>query len=422
MKILKSKREKNKFFLEIEESPEVITKALSKAFHKVVKDAKAPGFRKGKVPRDIFEKQYGKEIIEQEAIMIVVNEAYWQALNELKLEVVDMPQNFTLGKYEEGKNFKFSCDVEVKPIVKLGKYKGLKVKKKSTDISEEQVSQEIENLQKSRTEYLTETRPSQKEDLVNLDIEASIDNQNYENWTKKNTRLFLNSNSPYGQEFENTILGLKKEDIKNFVIKYPKNFSIKDIAKKEVHFKVTILEVKSKKVPALTDEFIAQNTPFKTLTELKTQVRKNLEAKAKTESEKKLHEDIMTAVINNIKMDIPEPMINHEIDHMLKYFEWNLKQSGMSLDKYMSLVGKTQESLKAELKENAIKKIQSQLALEAIALTEKIESTEEEINTEIQTIAAAQKTKPENIHPEDVKAALSNKKTYDFLIENAKIN
>jgi trigger factor len=419
MNILKNKRHNNTVTLEIEESPETIQKALTKAFAKIVKTAKIPGFRKGKIPRDIFEKHYGTEYIEQEGIMYVVNDAYLSAIKELKLEIVDMPKNFKPDKYKPNTPFKFSCEVDVKPTVKLGKYKGLKVEKETTEVTDEQIEKEIEKMQQNQIKYEVVDRKSKLDDLVKIKVEAKIDNEVYQKWTEE-TVIILN-NSYFGTDFDKEVIALQKGDTKEFQIKYPKDFKNQEICGKKISFKIELQEVKEKNTPELTDEIVAKSSPYKTVADLKKQIRTNLETQAKNTSEKKLKDDLLDLIIKNLKTDVPPGMIHSETDYTLKYLEYNLKNSGFTLEKYLAMTGKSPENFKTELQESSLKKIKTNLALENIAKAENIIPTEEEIKAEIEKIKNTHKIKEDQIQVEDVKHALITSKTYDFLIANAKI-
>ena len=241
MKILKSKRKGNTVSLEVQESSEAIEKAIHIAFKKIVKNASVPGFRKGKVPRDIFEKTYGKDMLIEEGVQEAVNKAYQQSILELDLKVIDYPKNLNIGEYKESADISFTCDVDVVPEVKLGKYKGIKIKTDKIKVEKEQIETQINQLKEKAAEYVTVERPIQENDIVRAHTEAKIDDYAYEPWTRKNTGLKVGLGS-FGKEFDEQVTGLKNNEVKNFSITYPDTFEIKDIAGKEVHFTVEIAE------------------------------------------------------------------------------------------------------------------------------------------------------------------------------------
>jgi trigger factor len=427
VKILKSKRKGNIYSLEIEESPEEVEKSLEAAFIKLSKSAKIPGFRQGKITRSLFEKHYGKEVIVQEALMDVVNIAYSKAIKELNLFVVDYPKNIKPNEYKEGQPFSFSCDVDVKPEVKLGKYKGIKIDKEKETIEESQVQDQIEQLKSQYAQYNPVERACQDGDIIRCNIEAKIDDVIYEPWTKENTAMVIGIGT-YSQELDTKIIGMEQNQEKSFSITYKKDAKATDLIGKTLDFKVSITEIREKKLPEFNDEFAVKASKSKTAKELEKSIRSNLEKTTKQQSENKLKTDLLDAISENAKADIQAVMIQRETEHSLKEFERNLAQSKMTFESYSQLIGKDIESLKKEFEEGAKKRIKSELVLEEIAKKETIEASEEDLMAEVKkwNMPKVQTDEEVNeylkkINTENFKYSIIQQKTLDFLIENAKI-
>jgi trigger factor len=427
MKVLTSERKGNTYTLEIEESQEEMSVAMNRAYKVLVKNAKIPGFRKGKVPRTIYEKHYGKDGIIKEAVVRVVNDAYSKAITDLDLDVVDSPKNIDIGEYKEEEPIRFKCEVDVKPEVTLGKYKGLKVKKESTDLDESAILAQMVQMRDSYAEYSVTEDSAKEDDIIRYNATATIDGNQYDMWSRENSGLQIGKQY-LGEEFDNKMTGLKTGDKEEFSITYADDYANKDVAGKTVDFKIEVVEVRTKILPEITDEFVDKVTDSKTVEELREKIKTNLEDQAKKNSEEKLRSDLMDQILASAKMDIHDVMIEREIDHSLRYFDSNLRRSGSNLEYYLQITGKTMDEMRTDLRESASKRVKSTLILDAICEKENLTVEDPEIEEEIKkwslpNINSIEDLKKQQLFSlESIRAAISERKAYDFVIENAKIS
>jgi len=427
MKILKSKRKDDTVNIEIEVSTEMMQEGIENAFQKLVKEAKIPGFRKGKISKTIFEKTYGTELLIEEAKKETMNKAFIQAVDELNLKIIDYPKNVQINPHQENLTFTFSCDLDVEPLVKLGKYKGLKIKKDETKISDEKVNDTIQAMLKGQSDWLPVDRPSQTEDIIQLKIDAAINQEPYPAWTKPTFTIKIGAGY-FGPEFDTQVTGLNKQDKKEFKILYPKDFTQPEVAEKEVSFQIEVLDIKEEKLPQLTDELVKQKWGHASVDEYKEKIRTYLERETQQKAEEKMREELLTEIFKDIKLEIPTPMIDREIENRIKSFSYSLEQKGLNLNQYLENTRQHIDDIKNNLKEVSERSVKMQMVLEAIAEKENITASDEEIEKEIQnwkinglTTIADLKEKYPHIHLENVTAAIKEKKVWDFLIAENKI-
>lgn len=428
MKVLKNKRKNNTVSIEVEESHDSLNSGLEVAYRRLVKKANVKGFRKGKVPRNVFEKTYGKEVLIQEAIMDVVNDAYRSAITELELQVIDYPKNLKVEEYKENQPIKFSCDIEVMPELKLGKYKGLKVDKEDPTVKDADIQDQIDRLRENFAEYKPVEREAKDGDIVRCDIEAKIDDQPLEKWTRQNAGMKIGQKA-YGSDFDTEIVGLKTNDSKTFTSAFGDDFNDSEIAGKKVTFNVTLKEIREKTLPPVDDEFIKKvSQDHTTVEDYKNALKADLSKQKERESEDKLRVDLMEKIIEDVKVDVQDVLIEREIDNMLQDFERSLAQSGLNLDRYSEITAKTKDGLRNDFREDALKRIKSELSIEAIAEKEKIAATDDDVKAEIKSWNLPKVQTDEEIdtylkkiNPEQMKTMLKTKKTMEFIIENAKI-
>ncbi len=354
MKILKSKRTNNTVSLEIEVSLEILDEGITKAFNSMVKQAKVPGFRAGKVPRNVFEKHYGKEILLKDGITEAVNITYLKAIQEEKLDVVDYPQNLSINEYKENEPLTFTCDVDVKPEIKVDKYKGIKVEKEAVAISEDLIQAQLQQLQNSAVEYKVVERDVQKEDLLKANVEATIDGEGFSKWTKENVGVGVGT-SIFSEKFDDNLVGKKANEELSFSVDYDKEYHLKDVAGKKVDFKVVVTEVKEKFVPEVTDELVSKLTQFKTAAELKENIQKSLEDQRKNEVDEKLKTDLIDSIIDKTSFDIPESMLKYELEQDKAYFAATIKQSGGTIETYLKMTQQSEEDFNKQLMTNTEK-------------------------------------------------------------------
>ena len=426
MKVLKSKRTNNTVSLEIEVSLEILEQGITKAFNSMVKQAKVPGFRAGKVPRNVFEKHYGKEILLKDGITEAVNIAYLQAIKEESLDVVDYPQNLLINEYKENEPLTFTCDVDVKPEIKVDKYKGLKVEKEVITITDEVIQSQLQQLQNSAVEYNVVERAVQKEDLLKVNVQATIEDKQFSKWTKENVGVGVGA-SIFSEKFDENLIGKNANEELTFSVDYDKTYHLKDVAGKKVDFKVVVTEVKEKTVPDLTDAMVAKLTQFKTVDDLKENIKTSMQDQRKNEIDEKLKTDLIDLVIEKTTFDIPESMLKYELEQDKAYFSATLKQSGGTIDAYLKMTQQSEDDFNKQLISNTEKRVKQQLVIDAIEKKEGITADETDIKAEIQRMKP-EATTDEKIAEERKKInengliqMIKQKKVFDFLIEHAKI-
>jgi trigger factor len=427
MKASWEKTEKNQGVLTVETDEQSVAKALDQAFKKVVKKVSVPGFRKGKVPRPIFEKRFGVEALYQDALDILLPEAYEAAVKETGIEPVDRPE-IDIEQLEKGKSLIFKATVTVKPEVKLGEYKGLEVEEKDFSVKPEDVDAELERMQKQQGQLeAIEDGAVEKGDRVIIDFEGFVDGEPFEGGKAEKYTLEVGSGT-FIPGFEDQLVGMKPGEEKDVEVTFPEDYHASELAGKPAVFKVKLHEIKRLNLPELDDEFAQDVSEFDTLAELKADIEKNLNDKAKKEKENYIRNELVELAAKNAEIEIPQVMIDHEVDHMLRDFEQRLMYQGLNLEMYAQFTGQDKEALKEQFKEDAEKRVRANLVLEAIAKAENIEVTEEEIEQEIKTMAEQMGREVEEVRKlleqqgviESVKEQLRVKKTIDLLVSNSK--
>jgi trigger factor len=427
MKASWEKTEKNRGVLTVETDEQAVAKALDQAFKKVVKKVNVPGFRKGKVPRVIFEKRFGVEALYQDALDILLPEAYEAAVKETGIEPVDRPE-IDIEQLEKGKPLIFKATVTVKPEVKLGEYKGLEVEEKDFSVKPEDVDAELEKMRKQQGQLeVVEDGTVEKGDRVIIDFEGFIDGEAFEGGKAENYTLEIGSGT-FIPGFEDQLVGMKLGEEKDVEVTFPEDYHAKELAGKPAVFKVKLHEIKRLNLPELDDEFAQDVSEFDTLAELKADIEKNLNEKAEKEKENYIRNELVELAAKNAEVDIPEVMIDHEVENMLHQFEQRLMYQGLNLDLYAQFTGQDKDAIKEQFKEDAEKRVRANLVLEAIAKAENIEVTEEEIEQEIKDMAKEMGREVDDVRRileaqgamESVKEQLRVKKTIDLLVSNSK--
>lgn len=419
------KQEGNQGVLTVEVDAETVNNGLDAAFKKVVKNINVPGFRKGKMPRALFEKRFGVESLYQDALDIILPEAYGKAVEEAGIDPVDRPE-IDIEQMEKGKELIFKATVTVKPEVKLGEYKGLEAEKLSTEVTDEDVQEELTALQKRHAELVVkEDGKVEDGDTVVLDFEGSVDGEVFEGGTAENYSLVIGSGT-FIPGFEEQLIGVAAGEEKDVEVNFPEEYHAEELAGKPAVFKVKIHEIKAQELPELDDEFAKEtDEDVETLDELKAKIRTRLEEQKKTAAEQTLRDTLVEKAAANAEIDIPEAMIENEIDRMLQEFTQNLSMQGMNLDLYYQFSGQSEADLRGQMKENAETRVRTSLTLEAIAEAENLEATEEDTEKELSKMA-----EQFNLSVEDIKKALGNldgmqadlkiRKAIEFLVENSK--
>ncbi len=420
------KQEGNEGTLTITVSAERFDEALDQAFKKVVKDVSIPGFRKGRVPRKIFESRFGVEALYQDAVDFILPDAYTEAVEQTDIFPVDQPK-IDIEEIEKGKDLVFVCEVTVKPEVELGEYKGIEYEDEKVEVTEEEVDNALKSLQESQAELVLKEEGTVEEgDTVVIDFEGFIGDEPFEGGKGENYSLEIGSGQ-FIPGFEDQLIGKEADSETDVEVTFPEEYHAEDLAGKEAVFKVKIHEIKEKEVPELDDEFAKDvDDEVETLEELREKKEKELLDQKETAFENKKRETIIEKVTENATIDIPEAMINTELDNMLREFEQNLQMQGMTLENYYQFSGQTEEQLKEQMKEDAEKRVKTNLTLEAIFEEENLEVTQEAIDEELDKIADMYKLEKEQIismlggNTEILENDLKMRVTIDYLVEQAK--
>lgn len=423
MSVKWEKQEGNEGVLTVEVDADTFNKALDDAFKKVVKQVSIPGFRKGKVPRGLFEQRFGVEALYQDALDILLPVEYPKAVEEAGIEPVDRPE-IDVEKIEKGENLIFTAKVTVKPEVKLGEYKGLGIEKDDTTVTDEDVQNELKSLQERQAELVVKEDGKVEEgDTVVLDFEGFVDGEAFEGGKAENYSLEVGSGS-FIPGFEDQLVGLEAGAEKDVEVTFPEEYHAEELAGKPAVFKVKIHEIKAKELPELNDEFAKDvDEEVETLAELTEKTKKRLEEAKENEADAKLREELVVKAAENAEADIPQAMIDTELDRMMKEFEQRLQMQGMNLELYFQFSGQDENALKEQMKEDAEKRVKSNLTLEAIAKAENLQVTDEEVEEELSKMAEAYNMPVENIKQaigstEGMKEDLKVRKAIDFLVEN----
>ncbi|MBT2167426.1 MULTISPECIES: trigger factor [Bacillus] len=423
MSVKWEKQEGNEGVLTVEVDAETFKTALDDAFKKVVKQVSIPGFRKGKIPRGLFEQRFGVEALYQDALDILLPVEYPKAVEEAGIEPVDRPE-IDVEKIEKGESLIFTAKVTVKPEVKLGEYKGLGIEKDDTTVTDEDVQNELKALQERQAELVVKEEGTVEEgNTVVLDFEGFVDGEAFEGGKAENYSLEVGSGS-FIPGFEDQLVGLEAGAEKDVEVTFPEEYHAEDLAGKPAVFKVKIHEIKAKELPELDDEFAKDiDEEVETLAELTEKTKKRLEEAKENEADAKLREELVLKASENAEIDVPQAMVDTELDRMLKEFEQRLQMQGMNLELYTQFSGQDEAALKEQMKEDAEKRVKSNLTLEAIAKAENLEVSDEEVDAELTKMAEAYNMPVENIKQaidstDAMKEDLKVRKAIDFLVEN----
>ena len=427
MKANWEKIEKNVGVLDVEVDEQRVAEALDHAFRKIVKQVNVPGFRKGKVPRKIFEARFGVESLYKDALDYLLPIAYAEAVEQTKIEPVDRP-DVDVETFEKGQPFRFKAKVTVKPEVKLGEYKGIEVPAQNTDVTEEEINEELKRLQNRHAELVVlDEGPAQMEDFAIIDFEGFIDGEPFEGGKGENYTLPLGSGT-FIPGFEEQIVGMNIAEEKEINVTFPENYRVKELAGKPAVFKVKLKELKRKNLPELDDEFAKDISEFETLEEYKQDLAAKLKERKEKEAEAAKEAAVVEKAAEAAEVDIPEVMINHEVEHMLWDFESRLRMQGMTLEMYYQFSEQNEEKLREQMRPDAAKRVRNNLVLEAIAKAENIEATEEEIAQEVENFAKMYNRPVDEIRTmfqqngylDSIAYDLKIRKTIKFLAEHSK--
>ncbi|ELC4708068.1 trigger factor [Listeria monocytogenes] len=424
MSVKWEKQEGNVGKLTFEIEQEKVKEGLDRAFVKVRKTLNVPGFRKGKVSRQIFNQRFGEEALFQDALDILLPEVYSAAIDEAGIDPVDTPQ-VNIESMEKGETWVLTAEVTVKPEVKLGDYKGLEVEKRETELTTEELEAELKQLQERQAELVVkEDAPAENGDTVILDFEGFKDGVAFEGGQAENHSLELGSGQ-FIPGFEEKLVGLKAGDEADIELTFPEEYHAEDLAGQPVVFKVKLHEIKTKEVPALDDELAKDiDEEVETLDELKEKISKRLqEAKEESVAQAK-QEEVIAKAVENAEVDIPHAMVHHEADHLMNHFAQDLQAQGLTPELYYQFTGQTEEAMHAQMEKDAEKRVKMNLVLEAIAEAENIEPTEEAIDEEISTLAEKYGMEKDAVRAalgdmSELKSDLKIRKAIDVLLDSA---
>ena len=425
MKATWEKIEKNVGVLEVEVNAERVTEALDQAFKKVQKRANVPGFRKGKVPRQIFEAKYGVESLYQDAIDILLPEVYTQAVKDANIQPVDQPE-VDVEQFGKGQTFKFKAKVTVKPEAKLGEYKGLNIEKASVEVTEEDLNAELERIQQRQAELVIVDEDTAKNgDTVVIDFEGFVDGEAFEGGKGERYNLELGSNS-FIPGFEDQLVGLGTGDFKDVEVTFPEHYHAENLAGKPATFKVKVHEIKRKQLPVLDDEFAKDVSEFDTLEEYKADLTKQIQARKEREAEQAREAAVVEQVSANAEVEIPRSMIESEIQHMVKDLDNRLRMQGMDIDMFLTLSGQTIADLREQMQKEADQRVKNNIVLEQVAKEEALTVSDDELNEELEKMAAAYQRSAEDIRTilekngnmENLREEALIRKTIKFLVDN----
>ena len=430
MKVELIKTEGNKVSFKLTVDNDKFESAIVKAYNKNKGKYNIPGFRKGKAPRKIIETNYGKGVFYSDAIDILFPEVYPSAIDELKIDPIDMP-SIDIEEISKDNGLVILVDVEVKPTFELGEYKGVEVEKVEETVNEDVVTAKLEEMREKASRLVSVEREIANGDTANIDFEGFDGEVAFEGGKGENYDLVIGSGS-FIPGFEEQLVGKKVGEEVEVNVTFPEEYHAENLAGKPVVFKVKVNDVKVKELPELNDEFAADTTEFNTLEELTADVRAKAEADAAEAAKNELRNRVIEKVVENTTVEVPEAMIKNEIENQLMELNYQLQYQGFGMEQFLQMTGKTMEEFKAEFvanrREEAVRNVKTSLVIEAIAKAEDVQVSEEEVNAEIQKMADAYNMTVEQVREalkatdlKDMEGQLKIRKTIDLLVDSAKI-
>ncbi|MBE3591946.1 MAG: trigger factor [Thermoanaerobacter sp.] len=421
------KLEKSIAMIELTIPSEKFEEGLNFAFKKNASKFNVPGFRRGKAPRAIVERYYGEGVLYEDAVEYVFDEAYKEALKTFDLEPVDYP-NINILQIGKGKDLILEATVPVMPEVELGEYKGIEIEKIEYDVYDGDVEYELEKLRQQNARIIPiEGRAAESGDISVIDFEGFIDGKPFEGGKAENYQLELGSNT-FIPGFEDQIIGHNVNETFDVSVTFPEDYKVEELRGKSAVFKVTLKALNKKELPELDDEFAKDVSEFETLQELKADIRKKLEEKNRLDAENEMKEKVVMKVVENAKVDIPDVMVERQIDISLRDLDYNLRYQGLDLNSYLSITGKTLENLRKEMWDGALNRVKTQLVIDKIAKVENIQVTEEELEKRLKEMAESYRINLEEFKKSltenqinGIKEDIAYYKTIDFIFSECKI-
>lgn len=415
-------KEDGKVVIAFSATKEEFAKGLDQAFKRAVKRVNAPGFRKGKLPRAVFNKMYGEEALFQDAVDFVLPAAYTKAIDELEVSPLAMP-DIDVKEISKEEGVKFEAVVTVKPNVELGEYKNLGLEKESVEVTDADVEERLDSLLSRQAEWQIKEGESKKGDIVVIDFKGFIGDEAFEGGEAKGYELELGSGS-FIPGFEEQLEGKVAPVDTEVNVTFPENYQVADLAGKAAKFEVTVHDVKEKVLPELTDEFVKEFSKgaASTVAEYKEKLKEEIKLEKENLAEKSYSDKVISTAVENAKVSVPEKLVEQEVNSMFEQFTGNLSRQGLSFDLYEQFTGKGEADLKAEMKSDAENKIKTSFVLGEIAEVEKVEVTEADIDAEVKELATMYNMTEEGIKQrisvEDLRGELVIQKTVDFLKAN----
>lgn len=382
-----TKKEKNTGELKFEIDQDTIKQGLDTAFNRVKKNLNVPGFRKGKVPRQIFNRMYGEEALYEDALNSVLPEAYQKAIDDTKVDPVDQPQ-INVESMEKGKPWAISATITVKPDVELGDYTGIAVKKQKRNVLKGDIEKRLEELQKQQAELVLKDGKAETGDTVVIDYVGTVDGKEFDGGSAQNYSLELGSNS-FIPGFEDGLVGASKDETVDVKVTFPEDYQAKELAGKDAIFKTTVHEVKSKELPKLDDDFAKDvDENVDTLDDLKKKIHDEIKDQKKETAEENIQEEAISGAVKNAKIDeIPQAMIDTEVNNQMNQYLANLRRQGIDPKLYYQMTGTTEDDLKKQFSKDAEERVKTDLVIEAVVAKEGIKPTDDEIKDEIKSLA-----------------------------------
>lgn len=426
MSLQVEKLENNTAKLTIEVAAEEFDKAIQAAYKKNKNKFNVPGFRKGKVPYAMVEKMYGAAVFYEDAANDIISKAYADAAAESELEIVARPE-INVTQIEKGKPFIFEAEVTLKPEIKLGKYKGVKVEAMDTTVTDEDVQAELDKVKEQNARLVAaDDKAVEDGDQTTIDFEGFVDGVAFEGGKGEDYPLTIGSHS-FIDNFEEQLIGKKVGEEVEVNVTFPEDYQAEELAGKPAMFKVTVKEIKVKEYPEVDDDFAQDVSEFDTLDEYKADIRKNLEEKKAQEAEADKESKVIEAIVNDSEMDIPEKMIETQCQQMVEEFAQNIAMQGISFEQYLQFTGGSVDQLTEQVKPQAEARIQSSLVLEAIVAAENIEATDEEYDEEVKKMAEKYQMEAEKVNDflseddkKNIKADICARKAAKLAVEAAK--
>ena len=427
MSVKVEKLEHNMAKLTIEVEAAEFDAATKRAYNKKKSSFNLPGFRKGKVPMNVIEKTYGAGVFYEDAANDIMPKAYADALDETGIDVVSRPE-IDVTKIGKGESFIFTATVAIKPEVTLGQYKGLEVQKESVEVTDEEVEAELKKAQEQNAREITvEDRPVKEGDVITLDYAGTIDGVPFDGGTATSQKLEIGSHS-FIDTFEDQLVGLNIGDEKDVEVTFPEEYHAPDLAGKPASFHVKVLGITEKQLPEIDDDFAQDTTEFDSLEEYKADVRAKLEQSKEERAKSEMENVLVEKAVEGATMDIPDAMIDSQVEQMIYEFKQRVTYQGISFEQYLQFTGQNPEAFQESMRPEAVKRIQSSLVLEAIVAAENIEATDEDLNKEMEKMASMYQMDVEQIasfiqdeQKENMKKDIAIQKAVEFLAAEAKV-